>query len=195
MSIVKITQLRNERVAKVKGLLAQLDQLKGDTMYSDEYKNQKEQELKAELRAVRQTYDPQITELINSKELELTRGFYGAEFEGLTEKQAMAEVLKELRSQGKAKELTLAYKERPESLLAEAEKAVRANLPTAAAYLKAGKELGIMGMIELEDIYTENNMNDMQRAYQNDLRALEEEKKEYAASKLVDVDLIGEAFS
>lgn len=184
MSLAKIKNLRKERTRKIELLKQQQEQLKNDDMYSDEYKLQKNNEIRKSLQSIRNEYDTQINDLIKQEENRLLQGFHNAEYEDLKGEKATVELLKEMRNQQQAEHLISKYKgtdpKQVESVLySEAKRLVSINSPQAPAYINAFKQLGVSGAESLEQEYKDKNLNDLQRSYKSDLDLIRQQKKEF----------------
>lgn len=184
MSISKIEQLRKERLDKINALKQQQEKIKADETLNAKYKSDMKMELDAQIKAVKQEYEPQINELIEQRETELRKGFNHAEYSGMDDKQVTIELLKEMRNQRLTDNLIKQYQGKNVTSLRnelsnQLKDLVRVNSPEAMAYINAMKSLGAVGFDELEQQYKENNMNDLQKAYKSDLNLIEQQKEQF----------------
>lgn len=184
MALAKIKQLRNERLSKINSLKQQKEKIKADQTLADTYKSEMQTKLDADIKATNQEYEPQINELIQQREMELRTGFNSAEYQGMDDKQAMVELLKEMRNQRLTDSLIRQYEGKDmaslrNDLSKQVNDLIQVNSPETGAYINAMKSLGAVGFEDLERQYKENNMNDLQKAYQSDLNLIEEQKQEF----------------
>src|SRR5690625_660514 len=184
MRLNKIKQLREERINKIKALEQDQEKINKSEVYSNQHKSNTQTESNNTIKAIENEYGSKINELTEQRETELIQGFNNAEYSAMDDKQATLELLKEMRNQRQTDNLIKQHEGKNHAnlrneLYTKAKELVKFNSPEAMAYINAMKSLGAVGSDDLEQEYKANNMNDLQKAYQSDLKALNDHKAEF----------------
>src|SRR5690606_25570637 len=131
MSISKIKQLRKERKALIDKYTKELEAIKNDNRYAQDYKAEKIKEIEQKLSDVRNGYDSEIRELIEKNKSELQAKINKAGFEGLTEKELLQQLLIEIRNKSIEERALQEFKDNPDGLYTVIQKEVDSGSYTA----------------------------------------------------------------
>src|SRR5690554_2965836 len=115
MSIQKIKQLREERKHFMEKYTAELESVKKDDRISESYREQKIEEITANLNDVKHGHDQKIKELIQAGKNESLTKAEKAEFEALNEKELLTKLILENRNRDKAAALVERYADDPDT--------------------------------------------------------------------------------
>lgn len=185
MSIQKIKQLREERKHFMEKYTAELESVKKDDRISESYREQKIEEITANLNDVKHGHDQKIKELIQAGKNESLTKAEKAEFEALNEKELLTKLILENRNRDKAAALEKRYADDVDSLLAEARKALAKNAPDVPAYAQAlrnlsqGNPMRHIDIDQIEQAYKTNNLNPLQKDYYRDYEAYAAQEQAY----------------
>lgn len=179
MTITKIEGLRRERKNKVATLEQRQRNLENDETLADKYRAEEIRTAQLQLKAVKEEYDPQITELIDQREAELYEGYHNAEYTGMTEAQVNLELLKEMRGTKETEILVKQYGNNQNELLKVTNELLEVNSPSASNHINALKTLGNFRGDMLEKRFKEQNLNDLQKAYKNDINFVQNQREEF----------------
>lgn len=184
MSIQKIKQLREERKHFMEKYTAELESVKKDDRISESYREQKIEEITANLNDVKHGHDQKIKELIQAGKNESLTKAEKAEFEALNEKELLTKLILENRNRDKAAALVERYADDPDTLLSEAQKALNKNALDVPAYVQAlrmsqGDPLRHIDIDRIEQTYKKNNLNPLQADYYRDYEAYAEQEQAY----------------
>lgn len=185
MSIQKIEQLREERKRFMEKYTAELESVKKDDRISESYREQKIEEITANLNDVKHAHDQKIKELIQAGKNESLTKAEKAEFEVLNEKELLTKLILENRNRDKAEALEKRYAEDVDSLLAEARKALDNNAQDVPAYVQAlrnlsqGDPMRHIDIDQIEQAYKTNNLNPLQKDYYRDYEAYAAQEQAY----------------
>lgn len=184
MSLQKIKQLRSERISAITTLEQKAERLDNDTTLTNNYKREENARIKEEIQLVKNEYDTPINELIESGKKEAISNFNNAEYSGIKDEDAPIEVLKELRNQKQTSLLVKKHGGKSPAntraeLHAKANDLVSSNSPEAPAYIDAMKELGIVGIENLEQEYKDQNLNGLQKQYKDEITSYEQQGTEF----------------
>lgn len=184
MSISKIKQLRKERKALIDKYTKELEKIKNDNRYAPDYKAEKIKDIEQNLSDVRNGYDREIRELIEKNKNELQAKINKAEFEGLTEKELLQQLLIESRNKSIEERLLHEYEDNPDGLYTIIQKEVENGSYTAQGYINAFMQLSDNFALkhnikQLEEQHKANMMNDNQKAYAKELELYKQQEAEY----------------
>lgn len=185
MSIQKIEQLREERKRFMEKYTTELESVKKDDRISESYREQKIEEITANLNDVKHGHDQKIKELIQAGKNESLTKAEKAEFEALNEKELLTKLILENRNRDKAAALEKRYADDVDSLLAEARKALAKNAPDVPAYAQAlrnlsqGDPMRHIDIDRIEQTYKTNNLNPLQKDYYRDYEAYAAQEQAY----------------
>ena len=184
MSISKIKQLRKERKALIDKYTKELETIKNDERYAPDYKAEKIKEIEQNLSDVRNGYDREIRELIEKNKNELQAKINKAEFEGLTEKELMHQLLIDSRNKSIEERTLHEYKDNPDGLYTIIQREVENGSYTAQGYINAFMRLSDNFALkhnvkQLEEQHKANMMNDKQKAYLKELELYKQQEAEY----------------
>lgn len=184
MSISRIEQLRKERKTLIDKYTKELETIKNDERYAPDYKAEKIKEIEQKLSDVRNGHDREIRELIERKKNELQAKINKAEFEGLTEKELMQQLLIDNRNKDIEARALQEYKDNPDGLYTIIQKEVENGSYTAQGYINAFMQLSDNFVLkhnvkQLEEQHKANMMNDKQKAYAKELESYKQQEAEY----------------
>lgn len=184
MSISKIEQLRKERKTLIDKYTKELEAIRNDDRYAPHYKAEKIKEIEQKLSDVRNGYDREIRELIEKNKNELRARIKKAEFEGLTEKELLQQLLIEIRNKSIEARALHEYKNNTDELFTIIQKEVENGSHTAQGYINAFMQLSDNFALKhnvkrLEEQHKANMMNDKQKAYLKELELYEQQEAEY----------------
>lgn len=184
MSILRIEQLRKERKTLIDKYTKELETIKNDERYAPDYKAEKIKEIEQKLSDVRNGHDREIRELIERKKNELQAKINKAEFEGLTEKELMQQLLIDNRNKDIEARALQEYKDNPDGLYTIIQKEVENGSYTAQGYINAFMQLSDNFVLkhnvkQLEEQHKANMMNDKQKAYAKELESYKQQEAEY----------------
>lgn len=185
MSIQKIEQLREERKRFMEKYQKELESVKKDDRISESYREQKIEEITANLNDVKHGHDQKIKELIQTGKNESLTKAEKAEFEALNEKELLTKLILENRNRDKAAALEKRYADDVDSLLSEARKALAKNAPDVPAYAQAlrnlsqGDPMRHIDIDRIEQTYKTNNLNPLQKDYYRDYEAYAAQEQAY----------------
>lgn len=184
MSILRIEQLRKERKTLIDKYTKELETIKNDERYAPDYKAEKIKEIEQKLSDVRNGYDREIRELIERNKNELQAKINKAEFEGLTEKELLQQLLIDNRNKDIEARALQEYKDNPDGLYTIIQKEVENGSYTAQGYINAFMQLSDNFVLkhnvkQLEEQHKANMMNDKQKAYAKELESYKQQEAEY----------------
>lgn len=184
MSISKIEQLRKERKTLIDKYTNELEAIKNDKRYAQDYKAEKIKEIEQKLSDVRNGYDKEIRGLIEKNKNELRARIKKAEFEGLTEKELLQQLLIEIRNKSIEARALQEFKDNPDGLYSIIQREVESGSFTAQGYINAFMRLSDNFALkhnvkQLEEQHKANMMNDKQKAYLKELELYEQQEAEY----------------
>lgn len=184
MSISRIEQLRKERKTLIDKYTKELETIKNDERYAPDYKAEKIKEIEQKLSDVRNGHDREIRGLIERKKNELQAKINKAEFEGLTEKELMQQLLIDNRNKDIEARALQEYKDNPDGLYTIIQKEVENGSYTAQGYINAFMQLSDNFVLkhnvkQLEEQHKANMMNDKQKAYAKELESYKQQEAEY----------------
>lgn len=184
MSISKIKQLREERKALIDKYKKELETIRNDDRYAPDYKAEKIKEIERKLSDVRSGYDSEIRVLIEKNKRELQAKINKAEFEGLTEKELLQQLLIESRNKSIEERALQEFKDNPDGLYSIIQREVESGSFTAQGYINAFMQLSDNFALkhnvkQLEEQHKANMMNDEQKAYLKELELYEQQEAEY----------------
>lgn len=184
MSILRIEQLRKERKTLIDKYTKELETIKNDERYAPDYKAEKIKEIEQKLSDVRNGHDREIRGLIERKKNELQAKINKAEFEGLTEKELMQQLLIDNRNKDIEARALQEYKDNPDGLYTIIQKEVENGSYTAQGYINAFMQLSDNFVLkhnvkQLEEQHKANMMNDKQKAYAKELESYKQQEAEY----------------
>lgn len=184
MSISRIKQLRKERKTLIDKYTKEIETIKNDERYAPDYKAEKIKEIEQKLSDVRNGYDREIRELIERNKNELQAKINKAEFEGLTEKELMQQLLIDSRNKSIEARALQEYKDNSDGLYTIIQKEVESGSYTAQGYINAFMQLSDNFALkhnvkQLEEQHKANMMNDKQKAYAKELELYEQQEAEY----------------
>lgn len=184
MSISRIEQLRKERKTLIDKYTEELETIKNDERYAPDYKAEKIKEIEQKLSDVRNGHDREIRGLIERKKNELQAKINKAEFEGLTEKELMQQLLIDNRNKDIEARALQEYKDNPDGLYTIIQKEVENGSYTAQGYINAFMQLSDNFVLkhnvkQLEEQHKANMMNDKQKAYAKELESYKQQEAEY----------------
>lgn len=184
MSISRIKELRKERKTLIDKYTKELETIRNDDRYTPVYKAEKIKEIEQKLSDVRNGYDREIRELIEKNKNELQAKINKAEFEGLSEKELLQQLLIEIRNKSIESRALQEYKDNPDELFTIIQKEVENGSYTAQGYINAFMQLSDNFALKhnvkrLEEQHKANMMNDKQKAYLKELEMYEQQEAEY----------------
>lgn len=184
MSISKIKQLREERKALIDKYKKELETIRNDDRYAPDYKAEKIKEIERKLSDVRSGYDSEIRVLIEKNKRELQAKINKAEFEGLTEKELLQQLLIESRNKSIEERALQEFKDNPDGLYSIIQREVESGSFTAQGYINAFMQLSDNFALkhnvkQLEEQHRANMMNEKQKAYLKELELYEQQEAEY----------------
>lgn len=189
MSISRIKELRKERKTLIDKYTKELETIKNDDRYAPDYKAEKIKEIEQKLSDVRNGYDREIRELIEKNKNELQAKINKAEFEGLTEKDLLQQLLIESRNKSIEERALQEFKDNPDGLYTIIQREVESGSYTAQGYINAFMRLSDNFALkhnvkQLEEQHKANMMNDEQKAYLKELELYKQQEAEYQEERV-----------
>ena len=194
MSILKINELRKEKIDLIAKCRQAIEDIRNDERLSDSFRNEKLEKAKSDMESVRQGHDERISKLIDEGKKEARQKILGAEFTGLKTEDLLQMLLIDNRNKDVTSRAIVEYGSNPDLLLDKIKEEVENNSIYAKGYINAYYQISddpvrLTSVKELEREHKNNNLNALQVDYGKVLQAYLEAEREYRE------DLSSEAFT